>query len=396
MTTAQRLMIRSSEIRQRLNEITGLDGDAFTDEIRQESDTLTTEFRETETKLRGAIAVDASRQSEETEDSEARALRVLVGKASLGEIFEGAVEHRQAEGATAELQTHFGIGHNQVPLELLRSTREEHRAVTPGATNVGASLSNIVQPVFATGDGAFLGINTPTVETGEAVFPVLTTRPTVGGPHSDSAEVDETTGAFTADMLAPKRLQASFFYKRVDVARFAGMSEALQQALSMGLSEKVDAQIVAQIVTDVARVDAAAADSFASYQKRLIYDNIDGRYASEEGGLRYLVGSATLGDMAVLYKSAESPENTPAFIRRQTGGLRVSAHIAAVAGNKQDVIVRRGDRDDGVAPMWQGVTLIPDEVTKAKSGEIVITAVLLAAFKITRAAGFRRIQAQHS
>ena len=45
-------------------------------------------------------------------------------------------------------------------------------------------------------------------------------------------------------------------------------------------------------------------------------------------------------------------------------------------------------------PLWQGVTLIPDEITKAKTGELVITAVLLAAFKIIRTDGFARIQSQ--
>ena len=399
MTASQRLTLRTSEVRSRLNEISGLEGDAFTDEIRQESDTLAGEYRDLETKLRAAtIAESADERRDADTTGEDRELRELVSRASLGSIFEAAVEHRQTEGAESELQKHFGLGHNQVPLDLLRGTPEEHRAVTPGPGNVGATQSEIVQPVFSTGEGEYLSFSQPTVGVGEAVFPVLTTRPTVGGPHSDANEttVNETTGAFTADMLSPQRLQAAFNYKRVDVARFAGMSEALRSALSMGLAEKVDAEIVARIVTDVPRVDAAAADTFASYQKRLIYDNIDGRYAMEEGGLRYLVGAPTLGDMAPLYKSAESPENFPAFIRRQTGGLRVSAHIAAVSGNKQDVIVRRGSRADGVAALWQGVTLLPDEITRVKVGEIVITSVLLAAFKITRADGFRRIQAQHS
>ena len=40
MTNAQKLEVRASEIRQRLNEISGLEGDKLTDEIRSESDTL--------------------------------------------------------------------------------------------------------------------------------------------------------------------------------------------------------------------------------------------------------------------------------------------------------------------------------------------------------------------
>ena len=39
-----------------------------------------------------------------------------------------------------------------------------------------------------------------------------------------------------------------------------------------------------------------------------------------------------------------------------------------------------------VAPIWEGVSLIPDEITKAADGEIVITAVMLHAVKILRTA----------
>ena len=55
MTNAQKHAMRCSEIRQRLNEISGLEGDAFTDEVRSESDTLSTEYRDVETKYRAAL-----------------------------------------------------------------------------------------------------------------------------------------------------------------------------------------------------------------------------------------------------------------------------------------------------------------------------------------------------
>ena len=75
---------------------------------------------------------------------------------------------------------------------------------------------------------------------------------------------------------------------------------------------------------------------------------------------------------------------------RVSGGVRVSAHVPAVASKKQNAILRRGMRRDAVAPVWEGVTIIPDEVTKAKAGQIVITAVMLHAVKILRADGFHK------
>ena len=49
---------------------------------------------------------------------------------------------------------------------------------------------------------------------------------------------------------------------------------------------------------------------------------------------------------------------------------------------------------DAVAPIWEGVTIIPDEVTKAATGEIVLTAVMLHAVKVLRSDGFvhRKVQ----
>ena len=49
MTNAQKIRLRLSEVRQRLNEISGLEGDAFTDEIRAEAETLQNEYADLET-----------------------------------------------------------------------------------------------------------------------------------------------------------------------------------------------------------------------------------------------------------------------------------------------------------------------------------------------------------
>ena len=75
---------------------------------------------------------------------------------------------------------------------------------------------------------------------------------------------------------------------------------------------------------------------------------------------------------------------------RVSGGVRVSAHVPAAVSNDQSLIVRKGGRMDAVTPIWEGVTVIPDEITKAKAGQIVITAVLLYAVKILRTDGFAR------
>ncbi len=401
MRKSVKLQLEQSTTRQALNAL--LAKDELTDEERSELDTLTKRMGEIETELRAALTADEADETRAREQfgevqrgaaetPEARELRRLIDGANVGMIFSAAIEHRASiEGETGELQTELGLGANQVPLDLI-----ETRAVTPAPGDTQANQQPIVMPVFAGGDAAFLSVAQPRVPVGEAVFPVLTSRPTVGGPHRDSTPVAETTGAFTADVLSPARLQASFFWKRTDAAKFGGMSDALRMALNSGLSEAMDQEVVDQIVADVARTDAGAVDTFATYRSKLVYGRLDGRFASGEGDIRILTGAATVSHMASLYRGNNADDSALDSIRRISGGVRVSALVAAVAGNKQDAIVRRGTRPDAVAPIWEGVTLIPDEITLASKGEIQVTAVMLAAFKVTRTDGFARMETQHA
>ena len=327
-----------------------------------------------------------------TLDAAGTELRALTERASVGDVFAAAVEKRATDGATKELQDHHKIGPHAIPLDMIR---EEHRAITPGPTNVGVVEQPVVPPVFAFGDAAYLSVDQVQVPSGDAVFPVLTSRPAVGGPHTGSTGVSETTGAYSAVALPPSRLQASFFYLRTDAARFAGMSESLRSALNMGLSESLDAQVINAIVADVTRVDRGSVSNWAHY-KGLVTGQVDGRFAASEADVRALVGAGTFVHASKIYRSTDSAESAVDAMRNTSGGLRVSAHIAAPASNKQDVIVRRGSRRDGVVALWPSVSLILDEISGQKKGEITITAVLLGAFKIIRAGGFARLQTQHA
>ena len=66
MTNAQKLAIRLSEIRQRLNEIAGLEPDAMTEEVRAEADKLAGEYKAAETQHRSALIFSRSRRTAAT------------------------------------------------------------------------------------------------------------------------------------------------------------------------------------------------------------------------------------------------------------------------------------------------------------------------------------------
>ena len=58
MTAKNRIELRLSEVRSRLNEISGLEGDAFTSEVKAEAATLQSEFGDLETRHRAAILAE--------------------------------------------------------------------------------------------------------------------------------------------------------------------------------------------------------------------------------------------------------------------------------------------------------------------------------------------------
>ena len=404
MTALQTLEIRASEIRTRLSAIGGQA--ELTDETRTELDTLKAEYMTNESRQQALkIAGDAPKTPLETTTGEGREFRSLVNGANVGEIFDAALNHAPVDGATAELQKHYGLEPNQVPLALMvrnwpDAGEIEARAVTPAPSDVGQNQASILPWVFPAAAATFLGVDMPTVGTGEQVYPVLTSTVDVGTPAENAAQ-SETTGAFTAEVLSPARIQASYFYSREDRARFAGMDSALRENLSMGLSDGLDDQILSGTNglftgTVLANHAAAAVTTYDGYISDFAFGRVDGRYANTAAAVKAVMGAASYAHAGSVYRNNSVDRTALDRLMEITGGVQVSAHVPAVASNKQNAVIRRGMRRDMVAPVWEGVTIIPDEVTKADRGQIVITAVMLHAVKLIRADGFYKQETQHA
>ena len=407
MTDLQKQLLRQHEIRSRMREIAA--GEQ-TDETKSETATLLSELGEIEqraTALQVAEDLDPNRGEIENDGAGDPALARLVEQATVGEVLTASIEHRATAGATRELQEHYGMAGNMVPLDLLMmgagGAGIEHRTtgVTPGGTETGAAQRPIVPAVFPASAASYLGINPEMVPTGDAVWPVLSTSASPGTP-AKGAEQAHSTGAFTVAVLSPKRIQASLFFGLEDQARFAGMEEALRLNLSDALADQLDDEVLNGadgglfVGTKLDNNNTSTADDYASYRKRFVFDRIDGKYASMAGDLRVLVGADTYGDMAASYRGNNDNTDALTALMRDTGGVRVSAHVPVTASSRQNGVVRLGMRRDYACGLWRGVTIIRDEITQAKAGEVVLTAVMLYACKILRAAGFAKVQAQHS
>ena len=370
---------------------------AFLDAEAPDVDAIETaknELMASEKRHQAVMVADGGNKTVEitTGAPEVREFRELEKRASVGELFDSVLSHGQPAGAMAELQQHLGLQGNQVPLALIsRYSNREIRAVTPAPGQVGQEQQAIIPYVFPQSAASFLGVEMPTVGVGDAVYPVLTSTLAVGTP-AENAEQADTTGGFSASVLTPSRIQAAFFYSREDRARFAGMDSALRENLSAGLADGLDDAILTGTNglftgTNLDDNDQTTNDTFDSYLSNLVWNQVDGRYAAMTADLAMVVGAATYKDLGQTYRNTSVDRSALDRIMELVSGVRVSAHVPAPASNRQDVVIRRGMSTTAVAPIWEGVTIIPDEVTKAANGQIVITAVMLYAMKVLRTAG---------
>ena len=327
-----------------------LDKAERSDEDRAQLDKLSNEAKAIEVDLRAAVTLEGS---EERQEPQAREWADVMGRFDLAEMFSNVMESREQSGPIAEIQTERGLGSRGFPTQLLM----EKRAVTPAPADVGQTQAMIEGYVFPQSVAAFLAIPTPIVMTGDQTFPVLTSDPAAGTPAENDPQT-ETTGAFSADVLTPARIQASFFWSREDAARMAGMDVALREALQGGLVDKLDSEIMRGTNglltgTNLDNHARASASDYAHYVAELLYGRVDGQYAGDLSDVRVVMGSATFANAATKLPT-NGEENALARIRNDSGGVRVSAHVPAVSYAEQ--AERRWSasaaRRDMVAPVW--------------------------------------------
>ncbi|MXY35930.1 MAG: phage major capsid protein [Dehalococcoidia bacterium] len=401
MTELQKLQLRSSEVRTKLNELAGVS--ELTDEQRSEIDTLTNEYADLERRTRAAIIAADEPATVPTGDAtpEQRELDRLRETWDMGRMFEAVIQHRNIDGAERDLQQALGMDPNAVPLSVLAAAGKlETRAATSAPDNVQGNQQGIIPYVFPSSVTAFLGIPTPTVPVGQAVYPVLTTKATAHTP-AESGDAADSQGTFEADVLSPARIQASLYYTREDAAKLRGMAEALTENLTASLADGLDKQILTNATKGLlgagltAPGNPAAASTYGDFRDAVV-NVVDGRYSQTEADAVIVLGADTYKRAHKLYRIADTSDSESAIgaLRRLSGGVRVNYHIPAKDGdNRQDAVIARNRQNmHAVAPIWDGVTLIPDQVTKSGTGEVKITAVMLYAFEVIRTDGFSRVR----
>ena len=401
MLPIQKLEIRSSEIRSRLGDIAATEGD-LTEELRGEMDRLVAESKDIETRRRALIVAGdiPPEPIEVRSDAQGRDMRQLLGRANLGAMLSNIAEQRSHDGVEKELAEHFKLAARSIPLAMLRRLDDlplETRAAATIPSTVNSMQNESLRYVFPMSQSAFLGVAQETVSVGDAIYPVLTSDLTVTTPARSAAGV-ETTATFSAEVLAPGRLQSSLRYTREDRARFLMLDSDLRENLSMGLADGLDHQVVQG--TDgllgsggltVRAGDGASEATYSTY-RGLLYDSatLDGKYTSMASDVRMLMGPAVYSHCGATYRTANSDISAVENLMTNSGGVRISANISNPVSDVQAVLVAKlgMQRRNMVSALWEQIDVIFDEIIAVATGEMILTAVMLYAIKVIDSAGF--------
>ena len=385
---------RQSETRERLNVLAAKADltDAETTELTECRNKAT----ELEGELRKALADDNGEhvddQGGEVVDGETRERREIRSRATLVRFIEAASENRTVDGAELELSAAYGCRAGHMPLcmieERQRTPQREERAITPGV-ELPRPTSAIAPVIFERTAGAALGVQFPTVESGQAGYPVLTTAPTAGTLAKD-ADAPATAGAFRLDSRVPTRVSGQFEVRVEDLALLPNMEQSLVGAINDSIGDQVDAGLfngaAANFTTDgsirglFAQASDVTADSaietFAKGVSRFA-KLVDGQYANGMGDLRAVIGVETYARYASQFQS-NGDTSLYDYLMARLGGIRVSKRIPAASSDAQKGLVARTAGSQPIrVPVWQGMQLIRDPFSEAGKGQIKITAVML-------------------
>ena len=406
MTTVQKLELRQSEVRQRLGEVLALEGDDRTDAIRVEEKGLQAELQDLEQRSRTAMLLQPDPDPtptrelgfiEENLDAEASEVARLEARVSLGRYLGKAARGNAPDGAEAELLAAMQLGPEWIPMAALAPPDDtEKRAVTPGPTT-HPTRTSFIERVFAGGDAAFLGVMMPSVPAGQRTYNLIAAGPSAE-PKAKDASADATAGSFASSSLTPTRIPARYTLRTEELSEDAGLEAAIRADLSGKLTEALDKELIAGAGTvgsfdkGIAMLSDPSNDSAVlayGASKASAYTAVDGKYAASLRDVRALVGSNTYAKLGAAAPTNDDSMDAASWWEANTGGLRVSAHIAAPASHIQRaVLAKTGARIAAYCPVWQGLQVLRDPFSSAAEGQVHLTANLLAAFKVVDEASY--------
>ena len=434
MTNSQKLALRLSEIRQKLNELSALD--TPTDEQRAEMAKLTTEYPLVEERSRAALVVEAAdadaRQSGAenaagTETGEGAEVRRLQGRALLGNYLTAAASGAPLTGAESELldalEVRGGVGVQpgavQVPWSMLLADEpapEQRAATTTGAYGGPVMQRPILQRLFGPSLFDMLGVRLDTVPMGRSEWPLISAgvAPAQTAEDADApAAVAWTVGPQT---LRPKRLTGRYEFTAEAAVSVIDLEQALRRDLADAVMSQASDQLLngnynannrpQQVTGFYARLmapTAPTAESVYADYARTPAQGVDGLHASMENEVSLLLGTDVYRHAAGVFQTGSGEAGIEAIKRRCRSCMAsvyvpdadASTHISAA-----NIIHSGGPnggamRGDSIAAMWPTLNVIRDIYTQAAKAETVLTYIMLwDAYTAFRPSAYARVSFQ--
>ena len=435
MTNAQKLAIRLSEIRQRLNEISGLADDAVTDEVRAEADKLGSEYKNAETQHRSALIAEGQEQAAAegefgNADGEPAEVRALLSRATLYDYLNPAAGGVGLTGPAAELNSAFKVGvigksgGILIPWRMLEcpehraapAPRGEHRAfTTTSALGGGTAQRPILQRLFGMDIMGALGVRIDTVPAGLTRWPLLTGGVAPTNVVEGTAAPAAVTATFTTESLKPKRLTGRYEFTHEQSAEVADLEQALRRDLADAVRSRMSELILngdestnafepdgflTKLAAPTAPTAIAAYSDYAGSHAQ----SVDGIHGSVEQQISSVLGVATYRHAATVYDAGSGESGTEALMRRSMSCM-ASSFIPAATGTPS---VQNGNiyhaagpngggaslRGDSIAAMWPTLEVIRDIYSQASVGVVLTWVTLWDAETAFRAAAYRRVAFQ--
>ena len=429
MTNAQKLAIRLSEIRQRLNEIAGLEGEAVTDEVRAEADRLAGEYKGAETQHRSALIAEGeeARAAEGAfghGDGEPAEVRALLDRINIGSYLAPAAAGIGLSGAAVELAAALevpavgGSGGVAVPWPVLAGPApevrqaDEHRAFTTTGAYGGPLMQRpILQRLFGPGIMDALGVRIDTVPVGRSEWPLITGGVAPDQAVEGTAAAAAVTAVFATETLKPKRLTGRYDFTHEAAAQVVDLEPALRRDLADAVMAKMSDLILngdestnahepdGFLTKIAAPADPAAEAVYADYAGSHA-TAVDGIHASRESEVSSVIGVSSYTHAASVYQSGSGESGSEALMKRSQSCI-ASSYVPAAAGA---TMIQSGNifhaagpngggamRGDSVAAVWPTLEVIRDIYSQASQGVTLTWVALWDAETAFRSAAYRRV-----
>ena len=401
MLDSQRLTIRRVELQEQLNAPDMLEIRPADTGQRAKRTELETQLKANDSELKKALKDEGDAQEKGmamfsgSSSPESREMKRLATRGSVNRIIKAAVRGWGiADGVEHELQSHFDLDSNAIPLVMLLD--EERAAATFGTTpGEPGTTPGIAGQVFGDSASAFANVRFEDVDPGVRVWPVITTGSldNVGTPVR-SAENAETDAVLAVKELKPKRAQVSFAYTLEDAATYPGLDRGLRENIRAGLRDKIDDVILNRTSEGLLQFGTAptahSSATTAAQYLAAVAAGVDGRFAGREGEVKVLVGSGPNGVYGHMAGLAIATGDGRTVTDKLGERVRVSPHVPAYSSDMQDAVVCKGNSFQTVAAIWPGIPILVDNASRAPQGEVRLYGVLMHDFAILRTDGYTR------